>query len=299
MVNLAKRKMKLNKNTIIKDLLTFLGFFTFGAGLLIYLLGIEFKPEVFVRNVPLFIMFIGFCLLLYGLFGGVGGENAKELEAVKTSKESYDDTRKKIPMNHMDDLDKYCRVWTKKDIESKRYGILAGASLPYENFDPSIYTKWKLIKLWMRSFLSATGEQKFRRDQIRALRKAVKVKPQILTAGMLLTCEEDDDLIDMTHPKVKRRKQAVKDFVPILFSALIGVGIGDVVLNGFTAEKIMTFLFVAYMFAVASVKGYISGYKEISVHLVGYREKQVMRMEEYLASDFCPCKDHETKQISD
>ena len=293
--------MKIDKSNIVKDLFKILGMLTFGAGVAVYALGIEITPAFFIKNMPLFIVFVGFCLLLYGLYGGVGKENAKVLEKVKESQQKYDDTRKKIPMGDIEYLDKYCRSWTIKDLETKRYMILASASLASEceGFDASKYTRLFAIKAFFKSFLGNIGDRKFRRDQVRALRRAAKAKPQILTAGMLLACSDDYDSNDMTHPNVLRRKQAIKDFIPILFSAIVGLGISDIALNGFTAEKIITLLYVVYAFSVASIKGYLSGNKAIAVNLVNYQKKQIDRIEEYLASDFCPCKDHETKQTSD
>ena len=142
---------------------------------------------------------------------------------------------------------------------------------------------------WLLVFKRPIGDQTLRRKQIRAMIKADRVKPIILTPGMLLNCGDGIERDMMVHPNRLAIRYAFKDLIPLTITSIICVGVSIYLFtNGITLEKIISLLFVIYTFSVASIKGYSTKFKLRAKRMVEYRKKQVARINEYLASEFYP-----------
>lgn len=279
----------MKKGNIAKDLTMLLGIFTFAIGIVVYISGMQITIDLFRRYTDDYIVFMLFCAILYLIWGESGAEKGKMSTEYADAQKKYDDSRRKVGIGETEAINRFCDHWSNADLKGRRSRVLSSANLSYEDFEQSEKTARGNLKRWAITFRHHIGEQEFERKQLRALRRCARMKKKIITAGMLLSCDEAGVDIDLTHPRVKRWRQAAVDFIPIAFSAAIGVGFGfRFMQDGFSILKLISIIFVAYMFLMSAIKGYIAGHKEVAVNTVEYRGNQVLIIEEYIRSTFRP-----------
>lgn len=276
-----------NKNAF-KDMFVILGTATFGFGLFCYLFGLDLNFLFSRRSVEKTIVLIVFTFTLYYLWGRAGTEKAEALESVRKADEKYHETLSKVnPVEEMRQIGKFCEKWVSQELMSAKMSILLSASVSYDEYEKHEKDLKATFLNWLFVFRRPIGDQTLKRKQIRAMIKADRVKPIILTPGMLLTTGEEGDRDLMIHPKKKKLRRSTNDMLPMLATIFLCVGVSAYVfLGGITIEKILELFFVAYIFMMTSVKGYLTNFKNISVDTVAYRGKQTLRLHEYLTSEF-------------
>lgn len=276
-----------NKNAF-KDMFVILGTATFVFGVMCYAFGIDLNLVLSKRTIGSSFVVVFFSYLLYYFWGKAGTEKAETLDFVQKADDEHKNVLKKInPIDEMKPLALFCAKWVKEEMFSAKLSIISNESLSYEDYEKHEKDLKSTFINWLFVFKRPIGDQTLKRKQIRAMIKADRVKPIILTPGMLLNYGDRIDRDMMIHPKKMAVRYAFFDLVPITITSFICVGVSIYIFwGGITLEKILMLLVVMYAFTLSSVKGFITKFNLRAKKMVEYRKKQVARLEEYLGSEF-------------
>lgn len=278
-----------NEN-VFKDMFVILGSATFIFGIIYYILGVDLEFILNRRNIGKISVVIIFTYLLYYFWGRAGTEKAETLDYVKAADKEHEEILKKInPISEMKPLSLFCIKWVKEELMATKLAIISNENISFDEYEEHKKDLKSTFINWLFVFKRPIGDQTLKRKQIRAMIKADRVKPMILTPGMLLSSGDGIKRDMMVHPNRLAIRYAFMDLTPTTITSILCVSVSIYVFgDGITLENILSLLFVIYTFSAASIRGYLTKFRLRSKRMVEYRKKQVARITEYLSSEFCP-----------